>query len=194
MAPHIIDLPYWAMELGHPTRVSSSGGRYTIKDCGDAYDTHEVLWTYPNLTMTWMTSLVNSYGFDMQGGPGITGRLGIYFQGVNGTLVTDYNAHKVIPEGDRMKANPEVPRVVPDSPGHHRDWLDGIRSRKQPSCHVGYHYKIDMAITLSLLSLKLGRSIRFDPATETIVGDEEAQRLAVPVYREPWKFPKEYLA
>jgi len=194
MAPHVVDLPYWALELGHPTRVSSTGGRYVIKDCGDAYDSHEVLWTYPNFTMTWTTSLVNSYGFDMQGKPGLKRRVGIYFQGVNGTLVTDYSEHKIIPEGDRMKPNPEVPKLVPDSPGHHREWLDGIRSRKQPSCHVGYHYKVDMAITLSLLSLKLGRSISFNPEKETIVGDHEARKLAVPVYRKPWKFPKEYLA
>jgi len=46
---------------------------------------------------------------------------------------------------------------------------------------------------LGLLSYKLGRSIRFDPATEKIGGDDEAARLAVPKYRAPWKFPKLYL-
>ena len=54
--------------------------------------------------------------------------------------------------------------------------------------------KVDVPIVLSLLSLKLGRSIRFDPKTESIVGDPEAARLALPEYRAPWKFPKEYLA
>jgi hypothetical protein len=47
---------------------------------------------------------------------------------------------------------------------------------------------------LSLLSLKLGRSIRFDPATEKIIGDPEAARLALPKYRAPWEFPENYLA
>jgi myo-inositol-hexaphosphate 3-phosphohydrolase len=41
--------------------------------------------------------------------------------------------------------------------------------------------------------MKLGRSIKFDPATEKIVGDEEAAKLAIPEYRAPWKFPMEYL-
>ena len=57
-----------------------------------------------------------------------------------------------------------------------------------------YHVRVDVPLVLSLLSLKLGRSIRFDPATEKIVGDPEAARLAVPKYRAPWKFPKQYLA
>jgi hypothetical protein len=41
--------------------------------------------------------------------------------------------------------------------------------------------------------MKLGRSLKFDPETEQIVGDEEAARLAIPEYRSPWKFPAAYL-
>jgi len=58
---------------------------------------------------------------------------------------------------------------------------------------VAYHNKLNAAIALGTLALKLGRSVRFDPKTEKIVGDEEAARLAVPEYRDPWKFPKAYL-
>jgi hypothetical protein len=54
--------------------------------------------------------------------------------------------------------------------------------------------KVDVPIALSLLSYKLGRSIHFDPRTERIVGDSEAARLAVPRYRAPWKFPRQYLS
>jgi predicted dehydrogenase len=77
MAPHIIDLPVWALELGYPLVTSSSGGRFVVKDDGDAYDHHEVLWQYPKLTMTWMSSLTNSYGFDLHGEPGRNRRLGM---------------------------------------------------------------------------------------------------------------------
>ena len=194
MAPHIVDLPIWALELGIPTCTSASGGRYSIRDCGDAYDVHEVMWQYPGMTMTWWTSLINSYGFDNQGNAGMRRRRGIYFHGVNGTLLADYNVCKIIPEGDRMTAEPEVEKVIPDSPGHHREWLDCLRTRQQPSCHVGYHYRIDVALNLSLLALKLGRAIRFDPATEKVIGDAEAAKLCMPQYRDPWKIPAEYLS
>ena len=73
------------------------------------------------------------------------------------------------------------------------DGLDCIKSRRQPSCSVFHHIHVDVPIALSLHSLKLGLSIRFDPATERIVGDPEAARLAIPKYRAPWKFPKQYL-
>jgi len=193
MAPHIIDLPIWALDLGFPLVTASTGGRFIIKDDGDAYDHHEVLWQYPNCTMTWMSSLTNSYGFDFHGEPVPQRRLGIYFHGANGTMFADYAGFKIVPEGDQMKGLEPPPKSIPASPGHEREWLDCIKSRQQPSCSVSYHVRVDVPIVLSLLSLKLGRSIRFDPATERIVGDDEAARLAVPRYRSPWKFPKQYL-
>jgi predicted dehydrogenase len=191
MAPHICDLPYWALGLDFPTVTSCSGGRYTIQGIGDAPDTQEVLWQYPNFVMTWMGSAVNSYGFDFQDPPGIRRRLGIYFHGVNGTLFSDYGTHEIVPEGDWMEDAKKPEPSIPPSPGHEREWLDCIKSREQPSCNVFYNYKLDVACTLANLSLKLGRSIRFDQ--ERIVNDDEAARLAVPEYRAPWRFPGEYL-
>jgi len=193
MAPHIIDLPVWALDLGFPLNTSASGGRFTLKDDGDAYDHHEVLWQYPNLTMTWMSSLTNSYGFDFHGEPKPQRRLGIYFHGSNGTMYSDYGQFKIVPEGDKMAGKEAPPKSIPPSPGHEREWLDCIKSRQQPSCSVFYHVKVDVPIVLSLLSLKLGRSIRFDPIKEEIIGDSEAAHMAIPTYRKPWKFPKAYL-
>lgn len=194
MAPHIIDLPVWALDLGYPLETSSSGGRFIVQDDGDAYDHHEVLWRYPKLTMTWMCSLTNSYGFDFHGEPERKRRLGIYFHGVNGTMYADYGKFKIVPEGDLLRDKQPPPPSIPPSPGHEREWLDCIKSRQQPSVSVFYHVRVDVPLVLSLISLKLGRTVRFDPEKERIVGDAEAAKLAVPKYRSPWKFPKQYLS
>jgi predicted dehydrogenase len=193
MAPHITDLPIWALDLGYPTEISAAGGRYIIDDDGDAYDNHEVLWKYPGMTMTWMQSSTNSYGFDFLRGQKSRRRLGIYFHGENGTLQTDYSAHKILPEGDRMEGMETPPKSITPSPGHELEWLDCLRSRKLPSCCAEYHVKVDVPIQLSTLAMKLGRSIKFDPVKEEIIGDKEAAKMAIPKYRAPWKFPKEYL-
>jgi len=193
MAPHIIDLPIWALDLGYPTETSSCGGRYIIQDDGDAYDHHDVLWRYPSLTLTWFGTMANSYGFDFEGDPAPRRRLGMYFHGVNGTLYSDYGTHSVVPEGDRMVGVEPPPASLPPSPGHEREWLDCIKSREQPSCSAFYHVRVDIPVVLSLLSYRLGRTIRFDPERERIVGDKEAARLARPEYRDPWRFPEEYL-
>jgi len=192
MAPHIIDLPIWALDLGVPLVTHCSGGRYVVRDDGDAPDVQEILWQYPNLTMTWMMSTCNSFAFDFgRGSP--ARRLGIYFHALRGTLFTDYGKHEVVPEGNLLEDATPPERSLASSPGHEREWLDCIKTREQPSCNVNYHYKVDLALTLANLAYKLGRSVRFDPQTEKIVGDEEAAKRARPVYRDPWKFPAEYL-
>ncbi len=194
MAPHIIDLPIWALDLGFPLNTSSSGGRFALQDDGDAYDHHEVLWQYPHLTLTWMSSLTNSYDFMMRGDVEPGRRLGIYFHGGNGTLYANYDMFRVMAEGGKMKDKPAPPKSLPSSPGHEREWLDCLHSRQQPSCSVFYHVRVDVPIVLSLLSLQLGRSLRFDPQAEKIIGDPEAAKLAIPEYRPPWKFPPQYLS
>ncbi len=185
MAPHIIDLPVWALELGHPTSVSCQGGRFVLEDCGDVPDVQEVLFQYPGLVMTWMSNLTNSYGWDFQGKGGMARRLGIYFHAEHATLYSDYGMHKIVPENPAKP--PEEPKPsIPPLADHHRQWLDGIKTRQQPSCNVAYHHKVNVALCLANLSYRLRRSVAFDPATEAIVGDDEAARLAMPPYREPW--------
>ena len=84
-------------------------------------------------------------------------------------------------------------QTMAKSKGHHREWLDGIRNRTQPLCHVGYHANIDIALTTSLLAMKLQRTIHLDPKTMKIVGDPEAEKSSIPTYRAPWRFPTQYL-
>ena len=192
MAPHIVDLPFWALELDAPLRTSCTGARHIVQDAGDGPDVQEVVWQFPSLAFTWSMSVVNSFAFDFGRGTPAR-RLGIYFHGVNGTLYADYGRHEVVPEGDRLKDLQPPPQSLPPSPGHEREWLDCLRTRQQPSCCVDYHAKIDLAINLANLSMRLGRDIHWDPATNQIINDAEAARLAQPQYRDPWRFPTDYV-
>ena len=92
-----------------------------------------------------------------------------------------------------MDGKPTPPETIPASPGQELEWIDSIKSGIPPLCNPEYHLKVDVPIVLSLLSMKLGRSIRFDPKTEKIIGDPEASHLAIPEYRAPYKFPTDYL-
>lgn len=203
MAMHILDLPFWALNLGFPIRVHSTSSKHCVHDNTDAPDTHEVTWEFPGVVMTWMMSQVSSFGFNLQDVErytkhgakmeGVQRRLGYYLHGSKATLFGNYTMHTIVPQVEEMVgAEPPEPSIPP-SPGHEREWLDCLRSREEPSCGVTYSHKVNMANALANLAMKAGREIRFDPATEQIVGDDEAVRLSKPEYRTPWKFPEEYL-
>ncbi len=121
MAPHIIDLPIWALNLGAPTAVSCSGGRYLIQDDGDAPDVQEMVFTYPDFTLTWSMSAINSFGFDFGRGTPAR-RLGIYFHGDRGTLFSDYGKYEIVPEGDYYDESIVPAETIPPSPGQEHEW------------------------------------------------------------------------
>ncbi len=204
MANHILDLPFWAFDLGFPLRVHSMSTKHCVIDNTDAPDTHEVTWEFPDLVMSWMMSQVSSFGFNLQdveryskhGAPmeeGVQRRLGYYIHAGKATLFGNYETHTVVPQVPELVGAEPPEQTIPPSPGHEREWLDCIRSREEPSCGVNYAHKVNTANMLANLAMKTGRSLRFDPATETILDDPEATRLAKPEYRAPWKFPEEYL-
>ncbi|MBC8405869.1 MAG: Gfo/Idh/MocA family oxidoreductase [Planctomycetes bacterium] len=190
MAPHLLDLPVWALNLGYPEKISALGGRFIVQGDGDAPDTQEMLWQYPNMTMRWHFSQFNHHGYEYDN---VARALGIYFHGLNGTLLTNYNNHQIHPQNDQLNPDDVPEPITPDGGIHEIEWLNCIRNGGQPSCCVDYHIKVDLPITLGNLSHALGRTIHFDPSTESIIKDPAAARRAIPEYRGPWKFPKAYL-
>ena len=68
-----------------------------------------------------------------------------------------------------------------------KNWLDCIRSRNRPLCDVEDGHRVAIACNLANMSLRLGRSIRWDPEKETVIGDKEAAAMCVRPYRAPWE-------
>jgi Oxidoreductase family, C-terminal alpha/beta domain len=69
---------------------------------------------------------------------------------------------------------------------HARDFLDCIKSRKTPVSDVASGHRVAVACHLANLSLRLGRSLRWEAKSETIPGDADAARQLVRPYRAPW--------
>jgi hypothetical protein len=67
-----------------------------------------------------------------------------------------------------------------------REWLDCMRSRKRPLCEVEDGHRVSAACNLANMSLRLGRSIRWDPDKEQIIGDKEGAAMCVRPCRAPW--------
>ena len=73
-----------------------------------------------------------------------------------------------------------------ESSDHRADWLNAIRSRKQPICHVGIGHRTATICHLSGISERLNRPLRWDPHKEAIVGDAEAAKWISRPRRAPY--------
>src|SRR5688500_10458263 len=105
------------------------------------------------------------------GGPG-----GCVFTGTAGTLRID-RGHLSSEPGEIVKEPLGEKDVhLPESPGHHRDWIDCVRSRKRPVADVEVGARSVVFPILGNLAYWNRRRLRWDPAEWRFVDDDEANR------------------
>ena len=74
-----------------------------------------------------------------------------------------------------------------DAPG---PLADAIRNGTAPEAEIAIGHLSASLCHLGNLATRLGRSLRFDPETERIIGDDEADGLVKRTYRDHWGAPK----
>jgi hypothetical protein len=67
-----------------------------------------------------------------------------------------------------------------------RDFLDCVKSRGAPAGNEGVTRNGHIACHAAAIGWQLGRKVRFDPATEKFIGDEEANKMCRHPRRAPW--------
>jgi hypothetical protein len=69
---------------------------------------------------------------------------------------------------------------------HARDFLDCVRTRRTPISDLASAQRTAVACHLANLSLRLGRSLRWDVLKKQVIGDNEANGMLTRPYRAPW--------
>lgn len=72
------------------------------------------------------------------------------------------------------------------SPGHHRNFLDAVKSRQEPVAPAEAGHRTATICHLNNIAMKLGRPLKWDPEAEQFIDDAEANGLLVPCMRMPW--------
>ena len=73
---------------------------------------------------------------------------------------------------------------------HYQNFLDGVRTRSLTITPSEVAHRSASVGHLGVIAIELARKIRWDPATETIIDDPEAERLLSRAYRKPWVLPE----
>ncbi|HSV73602.1 MAG TPA: Gfo/Idh/MocA family oxidoreductase [Chthonomonadales bacterium] len=78
-------------------------------------------------------------------------------------------------------------RGVPGPNNHHANWLECIRTRGRTSTGEEIGHRSASLGHLAHTAFRLGRTLSWDPATETFARDDAANRLRSRAMREPWR-------
>ncbi|MEK7677875.1 MAG: hypothetical protein AAB676_18760 [Verrucomicrobiota bacterium] len=165
MGAHHFDIAQWALDM-------DQSGPVDIIPPEDPRATTGVKFVYAS-------------GVEMfHGGPG-----GCVFAGTAGKLRIDRGVLTSKPAGIVKEPLGEKEAHLPKSPGHHRNWIDCLRSRRRPVADVEIGARSVTVCHLANLAYWYRRKLRWDPQTWRFVGDDEANQWLDRPRREPWQLP-----
>jgi predicted dehydrogenase len=168
---HHNDIAQWGlgMDRSGPVKIDSSG-KFPTRGLFDTALDYSVTYTYANGVKLTCDDKGN----------------GVTFHGTDGMIYVNRGALSSQPE-DIVKAPIEKDEVhLYESANHYANFVDCVASRKRPSCDVETGHRSVSVCHLGNISIRLGRSIRWDPRREVIVGDDEASRWLSRPMRGPW--------
>ena len=168
---HQVGFWYKVLGLGIPRRVTMSGGNYRSPKM-QLPDTMDVAMDQPeSLLFTWNSMFGNRYfgeGHDL-------------VLGTKGTVSRDESDRvRFVPEERAGKGvGAEIPGLsssAPDIVGgsdetllHMQNFIDCVRSRKEPNCPFEIGFRSAIACQMAIISYRQGRSVSWDPQREDIV-------------------------
>ena len=120
----------------------------------------------------------------VHGGPS-----GCTFTGAKGTLRIDRDHLSSDPVSIVKEPLGKADVHLEKSPGHHRDWLDCIRSRKRPLADVEIGARSVAITILGNLAYWNRRVLHWDPVKWEFVGDSLANTWLDRERRDPWQLP-----
>jgi predicted dehydrogenase len=115
---------------------------------------------------------------------------GIQFIGTDGEITVNRGTLSSKPEEIIKQPLGEKDVHLYQSPGHQRDWLNCVRSRKRPICDVEIGARSVTVCHLGNLAYWNHRKLRWDPKTWQFVDDAEANKWLDRERRDPWQLPK----
>lgn len=176
---HQIDIARWALGVGAPASVTGVTGKLFFNDDQQTPDTMNVSFTYPGgKVMVFEMRIWSPYGMD-----GTENGVDVY--GSEGMVQFD-SGFKAFDAKAKL-----VAEARPRRDTHARNFIDCIRNRKSPNAEIEDGHISTLHAHLGNIVARVGRPVQFDARTETIVGDEEANRLLGRQYRDHWSTPKE---
>lgn len=117
-------------------------------------------------------------------------KMGVTFVGTEGTIHADRGRCETTPGSlkDTVIGPDEIHLYKSDD--HFRNFIDCVVSRGPTAAPVEVAHRSITICHLGNIAMRLGReTLKWDPRTERILGDDEATKMLSRPYRDPWKLP-----
>jgi predicted dehydrogenase len=178
---HGIDLCHFFMDETHPVSAMAHGGIFAWHDGRENPDTFQALFQYPK---GFLVSYATSFGNDAPSFTRIMGKNGTLFNvGGEGSprwqFVEEKGNHEDDYDVDQKRATKDIllpgDRALPpagmgdEDLSHMTNWLDCLRSRRQPNATVQNGFSHSVACMMAAKAYWSGKKLYWDSKLEEIV-------------------------
>jgi predicted dehydrogenase len=179
MACHVMDLPFWALNLRHPTAVAAEGPERHPDGCPSwCKATYEfpARGELPAVKFHWSDGGVHhelvKNTHDYNDKPLASWGLGVLFVGDRGMLAADYGHYNLLPKSqfDGFQA---PAKTIPDSIGHWNEWVQACKTGSSTTCNFDYSGALTETVLLGIVAYRAGTRIEWDAARLKAGGDAE---------------------
>lgn len=186
---HEIDICRWALDVGLPERVRSSGGRFHFDDDWEFYDTQVTNFEYPDALITWEGRSCNPFVLYDRG-------RGVTIHGTEGTVLIDRNGYLVYDNSGALikQVNERAESATIDLAGagaldiyHLRNFFAAIRQGEALNAPIDEGARSTLLCHLGNIAQKLGRTLEIDSSTGRIRDNGEAMGLWEREYAPGWE-------
>jgi predicted dehydrogenase len=192
---HWLDQVLWWSEEKYPRTVSSTGGRPIAgppvlnekEQTTDAPDHQVAVYEFEKFTCLWEHRRFAENGAEKH-------KIGAYFYGTKGMLHIGWrDGWTFYPTNNRDKTVHEDSQLQePD--GHNikllwADFIASIENQSKGVASIDVAHRSSVLPLLGMISMRVGRSIKWDGDKEQIIGDPEATTMMSRPYRAPWVYP-----
>ncbi len=187
MACHYMDLPYWALDLRHPTSVEAEGPEVHPEGCAEKLIVRyefPARGQMPPLKFTWYDG-TNRPTFPPEWKIPVGGA-GVLFVGKEGQLRADYGSRKLYPQEKFADYQPPEP-TIPKSIGHHKEWVAACKTGSPTTCNFEYSGALSEAVLLGNVAFRVGKKLKWDAANLKAVNCPQADQYIRREYRKGWE-------
>ncbi len=186
MACHYMDLPFWALDLRHPTTIEAQGPPVHPETTPSWMAVHydfPARGDMPAVKLSWYDGtkrpeILAEKGLSSWGD-------GVLFVGDKGMLIADYGRRVLLPEGDFRDYKAPEP-TIPSSIGHHAEWIAACKDGRPTTCNFDYSGALTETVLLGNVAYRVGEKIRWDGAKMEAIGCPEAEKYLRREYRSGW--------
>lgn len=111
---------------------------------------------------------------------------GVTFEGDDGTISVGRGHFQAQPSDILHETLGENATRLYSSANHMLNFLQCMRSRRDPVCPVEVGHRSNSLCVITHLAMKLGRKLRWDPQAECFLDDDAANALLDYAHRAPW--------